>query len=463
MTPFIWHRLPGRLSTQPGTILVTVLAVLTMLATILLIASTIGIMRYRRHVRDRNVLVASNLAEAGLVRGLSVFNATQSLPPPFVDTLANGGKFRYVVSAWGPYAMIRSEGNYADQTAVMTALIGSSPPPLTRAAITVTDISLPLVVTGTARIRGDVNVGCLGLTTGHIGGEPVADPYYHVGEVRIHHSITVPLLDTTVLRRYRLDMLHRRSAATRRLAGSQVLDSSSSRLLQANSSYIIENAAQFNGLRFTSYWAITSVFVNGQVDIRGSSKMAGLIEITSERSIRVRDQALLDGVILNSGDSIVFEGASRFSGIAISDEMIVVKDSSRIEYPSLLFVTGRETNGGLGSGISLNSMVSLETLCYLGGGISRDAIDASRVCQDSASHLLGMVISQGECDLRGSVSGSVVTVRFSYNQPPTRYVNWLKDLHIDRTSLSYSPAIPMLRSDTLPQAYRIIRLKSSVL
>ncbi|MEW5994042.1 MAG: hypothetical protein AB1744_06565, partial [Candidatus Zixiibacteriota bacterium] len=132
-------------------------------------------------------------------------------------------------------------------------------------------------------------------------------------------------------------------------------------------------------------------------------------------------------------------------------------------YPSLLFVDGRQPDCEPDCGIVLRNKVPAEAICFLAVDTAQGPRSSYQLYQDTLSKLTGIVISQSKCDMRGIVHGSVVTERFNYYITPTTYVNWVKDFHVDRHQLSFTPVLPVLRADTSYHDHRILRQENSVL
>ena len=445
-----------------GSILVSVLAVQVFLLTIFVFALTYVLARYGFHQSEQNRTLARHLSHAGVSRYLSNLRPESYFDERDVVLAPNGGEFALRTTAWGPYLLVMSDGSYANQTVRTSALIGSTPPTYFDGAVTVCDVNYPFVVAGNTRIRGTVNTGPLGINPGRIKGEGVIDENYLIGGNEIHAALAVPELDTVVVSQYLASTQKRRLQAGTVLSGSVVLDEKSKSLLAENSVLTIENNLAISDLSYSSPSEITSIFVDGFIEIDGETRIDGLVEIVASGPIRVKGTSVLDNVILYSEDSILIGGKTAFSGIAISSSKIIVDDLATLTHPSLLLVLKEDQECKDGCGIQLRSRGKLESICYLASREPSDMRTDYLLYLDTLSRFTGFLIAQGKADLRGGVNGSVVVNRFQYWLPPTTYVNWVKDFHIKRAALDFSPALPVLTGAGESGNYRIFRLDGEI-
>lgn len=436
--------------------LVSTLALLAVLLIIFLAAMTYCLNRYGQHVRTKNRMVASFLADAGVKRALHRMTDGTLFPSKSKEATPNGGTVQASSLAWGPYVLIRSRGDFANQTVVAIAVIGSAPPEYFDAAVTVTDMNYPLVVAGNTTIRGDVNTGPLGMTTGRIRGEGIVNENFHTGALRMLQTPTALKLNPAVLDRYHTDQRNRRIPASRTYSGTQVWQVIDRPNTNQDYSVKIENNLRIENCEYASPALITSLFVNGYVEIAGSTRLSGLTEIVADGPIYLRDSSVMDQGVLWSEDSIVMSGSAHFSGIAMSNSRIVVKDKVALSYPGSLLITGDSITNYNSCGIWLMSRGVLEGLCCL----RLKELDAQekdyQIYLDTSSTFTGGIISEGKVDLRGTVYGTIVTSRFSYTEPTTTYINWAKDFHVDRTKLTFALAAPILGTEHLQSGFRIL-------
>jgi hypothetical protein len=446
---------------QRGAVLATALAILASLMIIFLSAMTYCLSRYSQHVKSQNRMVASFLADAGIPRALYQMKDSSLFPVISKQRSPNGGSLEVHSQAWGPYVLVRSSGSFTNQTVISTALLGSSPPEYFNTAITVYDLNFPFVVAGNTTIKGDVITGPLGMTTGRIRGEGIVSENYHNGVLHIRDIVTPLSLDSTVLKQYTLEVEQRRQSAFNLLGGTQVWRTVEKPKKDTDFSYKIENNLIFDNCTYASPTRITSLFVNGRTEITGSSKLTGLIEIVSDGPIIVTDSSVVDMAILKSRDSIIISRNAHFSGIAISPNRIVIRDKASMSYPGTILLASNDKPCDDSCGIWITSHGSLEGLCYLNPGKRHEYSEDFQIFLDTGCTLTGAVVSESKTDIRGTINGSIITERFLYTEPTTTYVNWAKDLHVNRSQLSFNLATPILSLNQIKNPYIIMRQEKS--
>jgi hypothetical protein len=335
--------------------------------------------------------------------------------------------------------------------------VGSSVPVLFDAAISTCNTDYPLVVTGNTRIIGDVNTGPSGMTEGRMAGVTVAEENYHVGVVRTSEILRMPVMDTSVLKRYRTDMFNRRDRADHTYPGSRTLTADDTGLIVPGGGVYIEKNLLIKGLSVASRDRVSSVFVGGCLEIAGNSRLGGLIELVADGPIILKDSVVVDGALLYSADSILITGGSVFSGVAVSKRKIVVEGSAAVLYPSALYLDARHERCDGGCGIFLNSRGLLETSCIAASEGGNAEQDDYRLRVDTAVRFSGFLLSNASADVRGAISGSIVTDRFHFHAPPSTYVNWVRDLYVNRSALGFTPALPVLTESSGGNRFRTLR------
>lgn len=446
------------LDNQSGAVLLSVLAVLLVLMIVFLSVLTYALARYSAHVRRANRIVAAGLAEAGVNHRIADMNREGVGESVQTERTPNGGRFQSTVMAWGPFPLVLSDGLYANQKVRCAALLGSRTPQLFRAAISVCRPDLPFVVSGNTHIVGNVLTGPEGMTEGQIEGRTVTSEDYHQGAVQKINNLAVPSIDTTTLRLYLSQSDLRRSKLDQVLAGSRLLGPGNLNSVVCGRSVSIEDDLELRDAVISAGQYVSSLFVGGRVTIAGRSRLTGLLEIVADGTITVSDSATLDEVILYSSDSILFEGNCVFSGTAVSCTHILMADRSRLLYPSTLYLDAEREAVDSNTGIRLVSAGLLEgtVVTYCDKRTTDAELPLLRV--DPCTTLRGYILSQGELDAQGKIFGSVVTRQFGFRIPPTTYVNWVRDIYVNRTMLDFEPALPALDNPGQPMNLRILRM-----
>lgn len=447
---------------QRGSVLLSVLAVLLVLMIVFLSVLTYALARYSAHVRRANRIVAAGLAEAGVNHRIADMNREGIGESVQTERTPNGGRFQSAVIAWGPCPLVLSDGFYANQKVRCTALLGSRSPQLFLAAISVYRLDLPFVVSGNTRIVGSVLTGPEGMTEGQIEGRTVTSEDYHQGAVQKVNNLVAPSIDTTILRLYLSQADQRRSKPDQIFAGSHLLGPGNLNSVVRGHSVLIEDDLELRDATISADQSISSLFVGGRLTIAGGSRLTGLLEIVADGTITVSDSAALDEVILYSNDSIVFQGDCVFSGTAVSRAHILMADRSRLLYPSMLYLDAEHEAVDSSTGIRLVSAGLLEgtVVTYCDKRTTDTELPLLRAAP--CTTLRGYILSQGELDAQGKIFGSIVTRQFGFRVSPTTYVNWVRDIHVNRTMLDFEPALPVLDNSGQPPNLRILRMDSDL-
>jgi hypothetical protein len=142
-----------------------------------------------------------------------------------------------------------------------------------------------------------------------------------------------------------------------------------------------------------------------------------------------------------SPEQITLSNIRQFEGQLFSEEGIVVKDKSKLAYPSLVMAYSANDTGSVK--ILPGSEVS-GTVVFL----TRDRSivptrQRGKVVVREKAIVNGLVFSDNLTTLHGKVNGSVITDRFHFYYSPTDYYNWIKDGVVNREPLSDQFRLPV--------------------
>lgn len=435
-----------RLADQTGSVLATVLVTLMILLAIFISAMTYALSRYGKHVQNHNRLIARYLAEAGVAHRQATFESqgitfdTSSWKAP------NGGTISTITEPWGPYLLVDSKGLFANQSVHEFAILGSMAPRYMDGAVTVFDPGTPLVVAGNTRIVGDAFTGPMGIMEGHFRGEGTTFEDYLRGTNYREAVVRQFEPDSTIMLAYLRSVSDRRLQATHQVMGSLVLGPEDGDPFAVEQDLRIRNDLLISNARMLTSEGVKSIFVDGQVEIAGTSHLSDLFEIVAEEFIVLRDSSVLGRTLLMARDSIVIEGNAVFGGIAVCPGRLIVREQAQLVNPSALFCPTSSKKAGDSSGIFLQSRGWTESVVVLERNCDPDSRSRRTVYVDTATVFRGLILSSEQADIRGAVFGSVATKQFHFEYPPTTYINWLTDCYIDRSKLTYRPELPVLNA-----------------
>ncbi len=440
------------LNNQNGSVLVTALIMIAVLLTLFLSAFSFGIARYSVQVKRNHEDQAMYLAESGINCLLTSLNTQQiDLEQVVNDSLFKDipgiGEFCVTLRPYGGYLLVRSLGSSGSQSKSMYALLGNLHKEITDNALTILGRRFPIVATTNTQIAGDIYSPSVQLTTGQIEGRSIVNENFHTGKRIIVDSIASPFNHITIIDDYsRYVFQHLRP-----MAGTV----SNSLYLSNDSSYFsdldileVQGNLELIDTDIKRTGSSLTILVNGWVEIKGKSNIQGLVEIVSEKSIRLSGSAHFAGGVLYAEDSISIQDNTYFSAQAISRHQLKVADLSVTAYPSLLLTYNDVLSDRGDYGIRVSSdMPVTANIVYISTDTLKQRNNESIVI-DSNVVITGVVFSSDYLNLQSTVVGSVAANSLRFEIPPTTYVNWLNDVNIDRRKLDYRPVMPLSNQDS---------------
>jgi len=222
-----------------------------------------------------------------------------------------------------------------------------------------------------------------------------------------------------------------------------VLGKNERQYLEEHKTIHLSGNLEINGLTYSSYDSLVTLIVEGWVIIRGDSRLDGLIEIVSDKFILFQDNSSFEGGVCYSEDSLVISDDCRFAGQGIVRGQISVRDRAQVTYPSALISMAQEKSEADQIAIALSSHKRLSSICLLIPGDTTSGQLREKIYVDTGTSFEGVIYSSGYIDLRGNVTGTIITTDFWYYQAPTTYINWLRNAKIGREGLRFVPAMPL--------------------
>jgi hypothetical protein len=433
---------------QSGSVLVTSLIAVAVLFILFLSAFSYGIARYSVHVKSQYKLKSRYLAETGINRVLHMLNSDTSDYHSIIrDSLympVDGfGNIKISARPFGAYLLLTSEAESGNQHTVARALIGKHPGQISDYAVALTDHTYPLTVTGNTRIIGDIFSGMQPLATGLIDGQGAYYDTFHIGNQIMADE--VPAISTTpdIIMDYKDYISREIIPSGKRVSTSLVLNGGDEDYLDEYPVVVVEGNLEINGLAYTGKNSIVTILVQGSTAIKGNSRLDGLIEIISDRHAVVEDSAIILGGVYSAGDSLVLKDNCYFRAQGISAGNIVVEGNARVDNPSLLLAMAEDSDDEGQNVIDIESRNRVSTICMLMSPDSLKSEFPHRIYIDSTAIMEGHIFSSGYTDLRGTLYGSVITRFLYYYHAPTTYINWLRNVFIDRSRLAGCRIFPM--------------------
>ena len=444
------------LNDEQGSVLASVLLMLVVLVTLFVSVLSYAVSRYSVRIAEKNRLVAMHVAEAGMIRASRLISAPYRHAQIPVWTAPNGATAEVKLRPWGPLLLVESIGSFANQKVRRYGFLGSRPPPMFRAAVSVGDENTPLVVANNTTIIGDVNTGPLGITKGRYRGRGVDDGFLQ-GRNVIATSVTIPGIDTSLLAWYDDTVRSKRTNPDELLEGPLIVNVESDATVFSHRIVRVKNGIVINGASLESLSPGTILISESDMVISGTSHINGPIELIAEGSIIVSDSCVIDAALLVAQDSVILLGDVRFKGVVLAGKKVTIRDRVTMSYPSLAVVATKENVYSPGE-LSVNTSQSCEGSFYVvsQGGPNLLA-DRNLLYVDAVATLTGYAVSTRYAEIRGRIHGSIAAEAFYFEDPPTTYINWLNNTYADRSRLTYPGALPVLETKSSQPGLRILR------
>ncbi len=364
-------------------------------------------------------------------------------------SLAGRRSWRAAIAPWGCYWRAVCTGKSHQFTHTIDALIGRHPPADFNLALKLFGPPYPLVLAGESQIRGDVATGTAGVMAGRFRGRDRTDSVLVNGQVVTTAQPRAPTLDWSVWNAFQDRIGQLRGSIPIRTDRTLIVDDTTR--LTPGDSVIIVNASVTVRRQHDLVTQTSAVILiaSGPVLIAGITCIDARCAIISDRSIEVADSARVSGVVLHA-PRIVIRDAARFSGQALADTLLEVKDRAVTVFPSLLWVTGSRKSGAAPV-LRLTSREPCAGIAGISPGAgeirNRSHQPPGELLVDAQSRWTGYLEVCGKAVIGGEVAGSVQAELLGVEDPPTIYLNWLLDAVIDRKAWDGWAALPAFAAD----------------
>lgn len=343
----------------------------------------------------------------------------------------------------GGFLKIISTATVSKKSHVLKVLVGQKMPQLFNHAIILGGNDLPLVVTGKNKIIGDVMVGKSGIKTGSIKGTRFSGGRIVDGDIKKISPPVMPVFDSNLLQ-------------------SQIALFEDYLKVSTESDSVVFGAGPNQSIVFTeglidettltdSLLAreLTIISPKGLL-IKGSFSFPNPVTIICGDSVVVSGTVAFNDAIIYARNKISLTGNTSGAIQAISGGDIILEDNVELKFPSLIYCSGRQAENKITGEIRLLDQAKLVGTAVLDkptlpeGSNSKNNMKAFI---GSDAKLVGLLYSTNRAEIRGKVSGCVITNEFYLYESPTTYINWLKDATFNRTALRGDFYLPLLFKD----------------
>ena len=442
---------------ERGSALVLVLVMITIMIIVSSIALRVRFLHHKsilKYVHERQALY---LAEAGIYKTLWCLSGKDERdmtwrPENERIELEDGYSAFVSVTEWGGYLSIVSEARFKRANKKLRVLIGERPSQDYQNAVVIGSVEYPLVVTGKNRIIGDVVVGKKGIEAGWIRGRGFQGDTLVEGEIKRVDNPEMPYFNETLFKntigRYR-GLLSRDSTCSIEYA-SGVLFEDFFEKYRGNQVLVIGDVIIDDLGRYQPWDGEIHIGCTGNLLVHGMSRLKGRIEFFAGGSIRIEGFTEIDGCILFSERGIECGDRTVVTGQLLSPGNIMLKDDCRLEYPSVMYCCGRMTEDAIEGQIVMKgqSVVKGAVILCQSEAVLDTIPDETKVIVSTFSKIIGSLYSKYSTEFSGTVFGNIATGRFRMFDPPTTYINWLRDTTIDMTERPACYLMPLYFDET---------------
>jgi len=424
---------------EGGFALPSVLFLLTILSVLAFSLLSVTYLQNKIALKEIHQIQAEFAAQSGIADLLDRLSE-DFVQPPYSQAFKypDGSTSLTKATAWGGLLAIESVGRSHSEKVMRQALVAQLPSKDLDAALLLANPDHSLVLTGSARIRGEVIVGKAGVSVGTLRdySTPMRVPI--VGKITKKDRPQLPPYDSDILEGEcalfdllieRLGNPEVRPERQIHLTGNQLLDLSE--IADLTELITVEGNLELTGLisrRGSPLYLVSA----GSVLIKPDTRLEGLIAVCANDELRTAQESRSDNVILYSRRGIILKSNDTLCGQFISPS-VHVESGTYLQYPSLIFSI-EPKNAKESQNVVLKSGSVVEGTVALLSTLSKENNDDIVTLENDAV-VTGAIYSEGRVSLDGMVHGCVLTRDFYFYEAPTHYMGWIRKGIIDRPSL----------------------------
>ena len=354
---------------------------------------------------------------------LSNFGIDYVIAAPIVssDTLQvslleeDNKRIQVQLAPWGVFEKAHSKAHFRNKHFVKTAIIGGKFSAETTPVLYLQETQNGLSLVGTTAIKGVAFLPSQGVKTGYIAGNSFYGAKLIDGATE-KSKTSLPPLSKNVLAS--LDELFKTNPSEQQEMGAVNL----------------VKASVHSFVAATTYWTSKNPIVIENVSVTGN------VVIKSAQQINVKASAHLKDVILVAPTVIIEEGTKGVFQVMASKQITVHKNcelsypSSLVLYQEALDTSQRNTPNSTINQIFIDSGALIRGVVLYYNKKEVSNFDTA-IKIESRATVKGQVYCNGNIDLQGSVSGTVLTKQFLANQGGSIYVNHIYNGKINNDAL----------------------------
>jgi hypothetical protein len=362
---------------------------------------------------DTDLMQARYNAEAGIYTILDSLKQNKNLKQGYYNiTLPWGDKCEINLEYFGGFVKLFSEGYSHKKKFTIQTYAGEVPRSDYQSAVLLPDSNTPLTLAGTSNITGNVITGISGIRTNPFHGTQYAGVFN--GSNIIRKQLSLPEYNTGL---YTMTINQFNS----------FICSPPSQAIVLNKSVLPSTVIQPEKHESLFFFSKESIVLNNK-----TPKYEQPIYVVSQRKITISEEysypdgsvfigqeriSLSDNVSGNFGifyspKTIFVSDDVNCSAQFISGDSLVIMDRTKLEYPSVLYLIGRESDD------RRFGIIDLQDSSYVGGTLiyppsnSVNIRDNGIIQISEKSSVNGVVYCSNKLSLQGTIYGTAITKQF---------------------------------------------------
>lgn len=343
---------------------------------------------------------------------------------------------------------VLSKGCFSGDTAIYGGLLGQVPPDIASNAISIVKSSGGVEIADLATVEGNIAIaGGKVMTTnnGKFNGKIVPfKPVYFTDEIT-EKSISI------------FNHFPDSSKSNDSIIVSFQQDLEKILLNSTEKPILIEGKAELKNVIILKNNPV--LYVNGKIFIGQLSRITGM-KCFVKGNLVITDNADLEQCVIVSSGNVKIEKNARFNGTIICAETLFVGGSSRVIYPSFLYLCSSGCKFDCRQVININDDAIVQGTIVTGA--FRDNLPVPRIITGIHSKIEGILICPDALMPYGKFRGSIYTGRIIYKTEHNVYVNRLKEVFITQNDMSRM-TIPIILKNGIPRYLSIKKLSGESL
>ncbi len=410
-----------------GSALVSVLVIIAVVSTLIAVVLSLASLRHQFIQRDLFRSQARYAAEAVVYQELAALDGSlraveKSRALEIGETVT--ARCSIAIQPHGGFAEVEAVATVRGESHRVWALAGMAPPPELDNALTFAGERSAITLTGNSHITGPVATGARGLETSSLRGQRFTGSVD--GTVDREPGRRLPDFDDQALQ----DALDDGEAELRAPppgASGAWENPSSAPLVRGRRTFFVNGDVVLGASDQSTFFAPSTILATGAITVQDGLHLPPGTRLIAGRSVQLAGAVTGKGILVIGPDGIFIGSDAKLSAQLLSREQIFIAGGAQFTYPSLAYVQSPRGTFQLAEDAQIHGWVLFPNRT------DRDTRRESEVKMKAGALVRGAVYAQATAEMEGTVFGSVLARRFSFYESPTQYVNWIRDLKIDRT------------------------------